>query len=218
MRVEQFTKEDSLETVVHTCPYCRTKAFFQRLGDDHQISTQYASGERFCPNCKGHIFVVFEWRRFKMAYPPIRIDFDTQDIPDKIVNTFSEGLDCHSHDHHIAAAIMVRRTLEEICADRGAKGKDLKDRISDLRGRVILPPELFEAMDELRLLGNDAAHVEAKGYEEIGAEELQAAIEFTKEILKGVYQYKGLLTKLQELKKRKTPEQGAAADPDEPGG
>jgi len=28
---------------------------------------------------------------------------------------------------------MVRRTLEEICADRGAKGKDLKARINDLR-------------------------------------------------------------------------------------
>jgi uncharacterized protein DUF4145 len=95
--------------------------------------------------------------------------------------------------------------LSQSTGRRGAKGKDLKDRISDLRGKVILPPELFDAMDELRLLGNDAAHVEAKSYEEIRAEELQTAIEFTKEILKGVYQYRGLLTKLQDLKKRKTP-------------
>ena len=62
----------------------------------------------------------------------------------------------------------------------------------------------------LRLLGNAAAHVESKTYEEIGAAELQAAIEFTKEILKGVYQYKGLLTKLQELKKKTSSQQAAA--------
>lgn len=150
------------------------------------------------------MFVVFERRKLKEAYPPLRIDFDTTDVPERIVKTFTEALDCHSHNYFVATAILVRRTLEEICADRGAKGKDLKDRICDLKTKVILPKELFDAMDELRLLGNDAAHIEAKSYEEIGAEELQVAIEFTKEILKGVFQYKGLLTKLQALKKKKT--------------
>jgi hypothetical protein len=117
------------------------------------------------------------------------------------VQTLSEAVDCHSHRYFTAAAIMVRRTLEEICDERAAKGKNLRERIKDLRSKVILPPELFEAMHELRLLGNDAAHIEAKTFEEIGKDELEAAILFTKEILKGVYQYKGLLSKLQALKK-----------------
>ena len=72
---------------------------------------------------------------------------------------------------------------------------------TDLKGKVILPQELFEALDELRLLGNDAAHIEAKTFEEIGEDELETAIEFTKEILKAIYQFKGLLTKLRSLKK-----------------
>ena len=211
MRVEEFHEDDDMEDVVHTCPYCRTNAFFQPLGKDHRVSAQYACGQRACPNCKGHVFVVFEWKKFRRAYPPLRIDFDTADVPAKIVRTFSEALDCHSHNCHVAAAILVRRTLEEICADRGAKGKNLKVRIRDLRDRVILPPELFDAMDELRLLGNDAAHVEAKSYEEIGAVELQAVIEFTKEILKGVFQFKGLLAKLQDLKKKKAGSEQSAA-------
>lgn len=212
MYVDQFTKVEDPKTVVHTCPHCGARAIFHPLGEDHKISAQFASGQRFCPNCNGHIFVVFEWGDFKTAYPPLRIDFVAEHIPDRIVDTFSEALDCHSHGYHVAAAILVRRTLEEICADRGANGKDLKDRVRDLRGKVILPPELFEAMDELRLLGNDAAHIQAKSYEEIGQEELEAAIEFAKEILKGVYQYKGLLSKLQGLKKKKTPEPSGAPD------
>jgi hypothetical protein len=93
----------------------------------------------------------------------------------------------------VASAIMVRRTLEEICADRRAIGRDLKDRIQDLKTKIVLPQELLDAMDELRILGNDAAHLEAKAYDNISEEELNVAIEFTKEILKALYQYSSLL-------------------------
>ena len=151
--------------------------------------------------------MVIEWDELFRAYPPLRIDFDSKDIPESIVRSFHEALSCHAHNCFVSAAIMVRRTLEEICVDRGATGRDLKARIADLKGKVVLPEELFEAMDELRLLGNDAAHIEAKSYESIGTEELETAIEFTKEIMKGVYQYRGLLSKLRALKKTKEAEQ-----------
>jgi hypothetical protein len=67
---------------------------------------------------------------------------------------------------------------------------------------VVLPNVLFQAMDELRLLGNDAAHIEAKVFDQIGKAEIEAAIELTKEILKGVYQLDSLVKKLQALKGR----------------
>jgi len=57
------------------------------------------------------------------------------------------------------------------------------------------------AADELRLLGNDAAHVEAKAYDAIGSAEAALAIELAKELLKAVYQYSALVTKLKALKK-----------------
>jgi hypothetical protein len=96
---------------------------------------------------------------------------------------------------------MVRKTLEELCRERGAKGRDLKDRIRDLGTKVILPKELLEGLDDLRLLGNDAAHFESQAYDNVGEEEVETAIEFTKEVLKAVYQYKALLQRLQKLKK-----------------
>jgi hypothetical protein len=52
---------------------------------------------------------------------------------------------------------MVRRTLEEVCAERQAQGRDLKSRIADLRTKIVIPQELLDAMEELRVLGNDAA-------------------------------------------------------------
>ena len=56
-------------------------------------------------------------------------------------------------------------------------------------------------MDELRLLGNDAAHVQAKVFADIDKPHLDVAIEFAKEILKATYQYSSLLGKLKALKK-----------------
>lgn len=96
---------------------------------------------------------------------------------------------------------MIRRTLEELCQDKNATGSTLKERISALQSAVILPPDLFAALDDLRLLGNDAAHVEAKTYDSVGLAEIEAGIELTKEVLKAVYQLGDLLSRLRALKK-----------------
>ncbi|MCH7476189.1 MAG: DUF4145 domain-containing protein, partial [Gemmatimonadetes bacterium] len=87
------------------------------------------------------------------------------------------------------------------CADRGAKGKELNTRLKALRSSVVLPNELLDATDELRILGNDAAHVKAKAYDDVGKDEADVAIELAKELLKGVYQYSALVDKLRALKK-----------------
>jgi len=55
---------------------------------------------------------------------------------------------------------MVRRVLEELCVERGATGNNLKDRIIDLSKKIVLPQDLLQAADHLRLLGNDAAHID----------------------------------------------------------
>ncbi len=55
-------------------------------------------------------------------------------------------------------------------------------------------------MNHLRLLGNDVAHIESKTFSKINKEEIEVGIEFTKEILKAVYQYQNLLERLIKLK------------------
>ena len=69
--------------------------------------------------------------------------------------------------------------------------------------KILVPLEVpLEGMDDLRLLGNDAAHIESKSFEQIGKDEIEISIEFTKEILKAVYQYSHLLSKIKGLKKK----------------
>ena len=99
---------------------------------------------------------------------------------------------------------MVRKTLEEVCVDRGAAGANLKQRIEALGSRVVLPQALLSGLDDLRLLGNDAAHLESRVYEQVGQDELEVAIDVAKAILKATYQYEGLTARLRALKKERT--------------
>jgi hypothetical protein len=72
--------------------------------------------------------------------------------------------------------------------------------LASLKNTIVLPQLLFDAMNELKAIGNDAAHVEAKAYDNIGADEAEDSIELAKEIVKALYQLKGLITRLQARK------------------
>jgi len=190
--------------VTARCPNCGHEAVMAALGQsDVSVNGDFVCGQRRCPNpsCNGHLFVVLKHGQLVSAYPPIRLDFEPENLPPTVLKTFEEAISCHAGGLFISAAIMIRRTLEEVCAERQAQGKDLKQRIADLRSKIVVPQELLDAMDELRILGNDAAHIEAKEYENISETEVSVAIQFTKEILKSLYQYSSLLSKLRALKK-----------------
>lgn len=165
-------------------------------------SVKYA-GIRVCANaeCMQLLFVVHQDGTVLLSYPPERIDFDASNLPERVLACIEEAVACHANSCYVAAGMMVRKTLEELCEDRGAEGNNLKARISALGSIVLIPRELLEGMDDLRLLGNDAAHVEAKTYEQIGKEEVEISLEFAKEVLKAVYQYGDLLERLRSLKK-----------------
>jgi hypothetical protein len=136
-----------------------------------------------------------------VSYPAETLDFDASGLPDEVHDALEEAIKCHASQCYTAAAIMVRKTLEELCRDRGAEGRSLFERIEALGSRVVLPQELLEGLHDLRLLGNDAAHVEAQVYNDVGKEEVEIGIDVAKEVLKAVYQYGTLLERLRGLKR-----------------
>jgi hypothetical protein len=186
------------------CPHCGQNGTFEAIPNIADLKVpQHWLGLRKCPNptCHGQLFIIAnDAFVIEKSYPALRIDFDAAGIPERIKKTLSEAITCHAEACYVAGAIMVRRCLEELCEDRKAVGGDLKGRIAALRAKVVLPDELFDAMDELRILGNDAAHVEAKVYDDIGEPQVSIALELTKEILKATYQLDTLVKKIQALK------------------
>jgi Domain of unknown function (DUF4145) len=195
------------------CPVCHQMGTFEpnNVTDLYAIEkngTAYIFGQRRCPDpkCAAHVFFIRDSNQGTVlaSFPAERIDFDTTNVPAAVSAAMEEAITCHANDCLIAAAIMVRKCLEELCNDRAATGKNLKERIRDLGKKIVLPQELLEGLDDLRLLGNDAAHIESQEFNQIGQEEVEIGIEFTKEVLKATYQYSALLSKLRSLKKPAT--------------
>ncbi|WP_119256267.1 DUF4145 domain-containing protein [Shinella zoogloeoides] len=208
------------ETINLRCPFCRHAGAFggypnntDILWDVHnkQIpgtgsvqQVRSLAGLRRCPNfeCGALVFVASDSRTGNRAcYPPELIDFDATALPDKILSSLQEAVACHAAGAFKACALMVRRVLEELCEDKAANGANLKARIAALKGVAVIPDELLAAADELRILGNDAAHVEAKDYDKIGEAEAALAVDLAKELLKAVYQYSSLVARLKALKR-----------------
>ncbi|APY16207.1 DUF4145 domain-containing protein [Brucella sp. 10RB9214] len=204
-----------LGTINLRCPACSHKGAFASLGHDivdavwneldtngNKTYSNIRAGLRHCPNEKCSALVFFVDHDGDMTvYPPEVIDFDSSNLPPRILASLEESIKAHAAGCFRASALMVRRVLEELCEDKQAKGNNLMLRLQALSSTVIIPKELLDAADELRLLGNDAAHIEAKTYDNIGAQECEIAIELTKELLKAVYQYTSLVSKLRALKK-----------------
>jgi hypothetical protein len=83
-------------------------------------------GTWICPNpdCRLALFVVLDHQTGAVvaSFPPEVIDFDTTNIPAAVQKALSEAITCHANECYIAAAIMVRKTLEELCEAQGATG------------------------------------------------------------------------------------------------
>jgi len=207
--VRQYVQNNGVPAPVRVrCPACKRQGTFDAFSNVFDLIIQHVSpqiilGQRRCPNpeCHAHIFFAIENQKVVVSYPPELIDFDPVNLPPAVVKAFEEAIASHANRCFIAAAIMVRKTLEELCLDRQAIGGNLKERIRSLGTKVVLPQELLEGLDDLRLLGNDAAHIESQEFNQIGQEEVEIGIEFAKEVLKAVYQYSALLTRLRALKK-----------------
>jgi hypothetical protein len=206
--VLSFTHNPGTLPISVRCPACKRQGTFDPLTNifdlnSANISPPVQTGQRRCPNpeCHAHLFFAYQNGKIVVSYPAELIDFDPVNLPVSVLASLEEVITCHANRCFIAAAIMVRKTLEELCLDRQASGNNLKERIHSLGTKVVLPQELLDGLDDLRLLGNDAAHIESQEFNKVGQEEVEVGIEFTKEVLKAVYQYSALLSRLRALKK-----------------
>lgn len=197
------------------CPGCKDRVALEGIPLEQDVvfgqadGPGFHAGQRVCPNpdCRTHLFVAYESRASGAAvlssYPQEVLDFDPSGLPDKVLAAFEEAVTCHANQCWVAAAMMVRKTLEELCSDHEIATGNLKDKIQKLESKVVLPKQLIEGLDALRLLGNDAAHIESRDYEKVGQEEVEIAIDVAKEILKATYQMDTIVARLTALKRQR---------------
>ena len=191
--------------VAARCPVCGHQAVFEAFdGIKDLLYRSVVHGQRRCPNpdCKAHLFFVAKGTEGVTTFPAQRIDFETDGVPGQIRTFLTEAIECYANHCYTAAAMMIRRALEAICDDRSAPGATLQKRIHELGREIMLPMKLLDDINLLRVFGDDKADVKLSTFPQVGKDEADAGIAFTKGILRAAYQYGRLIDKLQALKEK----------------
>jgi hypothetical protein len=95
----------------------------------------------------------------------------------------------------IASVIFSRKSLEAICVDQKATGRDLKDKIDNLAQKGAIPELLKKAAHSVRLLGNEGAHeLDA----EVSADDAETLLALCDAIIGYVYEAPQLVQRIQE--------------------
>lgn len=215
IRINNWECPDNFIRVDGICPGCGEKTYFVSIKDCKDIlskdnfgNTLYF-GQRICPdhNCNTHIFFIKQHTVTLQTYIDIfpkafsLKNLNINKLPDEIKECLKEACICYENDCYTSAAILIRKTLEQICSKHGAKGKNLHDRINSLKDKITISSPLYQALFELKYLGNDAAHIESKHFEKIGEEELKLGLTILIEVLRALYEHNDLLESFKELKK-----------------
>jgi hypothetical protein len=152
-----------------------------------------------CPKCN-HPMLAYDDEgtegEFVRIYPPRDRNLHPS-VPEPIRNAFTEARTCFRAKAFVAAAIMCRKTLEGICLAHGAKSRSLAAALKELKEKGIIENRLFEWAEELRAIGNEAAH----GVQFIAKrEDAEDALQFTEALIEYVFTYRD---RFEEFKKRR---------------
>lgn len=102
---------------------------------------------------------------------------------------------------------MCRKTLEGVCEDHGVNKGNLQKRLEALRGQGVIEGRLYSWADELRLVGNDAAH---DVNVEVDASDARDTVDFTRAVLEYVYTFRD---RFENFRKRRTKEKQGEVQP-----
>ena len=106
----------------------------------------------FCERCS-HASV---WLEDRMLYPEASGPPPNPDLPEDIRRDYLEAQGIAGRSPRGAAALL-RLCIQKLCKYLGQDGKKINDDIANLVKRG-LPPRVQQALDVVRVVGNDAVH------------------------------------------------------------
>ncbi|WP_405148079.1 DUF4145 domain-containing protein [Sphaerisporangium sp. NBC_01403] len=119
------------------------------------------------------------------------------ELPEHLRAELGEAKACLRAGAHSSAVVMVRRLLEGVCADHGVRVSPLSQALRELRRRGLIEGRLLVWAEDLRLIGNEAAHIRAG---RIPAEDARDAVVLAEALLDYLYVF---TPKYRDFRKRR---------------
>jgi len=136
----------------------------------------------------------------RILYPSLMTK--TEELPGSVKKAYEAALKVRNVEPN-AFAVLIGRTLETICQDRKANGRNLHERLKDLSNRDEIPTRLAEMAQGIRILRNIGAHADLG---EIADEDIPILKDLCEAILEYIYRaparLKILESRLDSLKKQ----------------
>lgn len=203
--------------VLLECPGCNSKTHAEAItrtseeaAEDPWIEYWYTVVK--CKVCSNVMLVQrnkkLTYRRRSLAkilWPQLNQELSDV-IPESLRLEVGEARACFRSGAYTATVVMVRRTLEGICADHGIKSTLFKG-LAQMKESNLIDGRLLEWAQELRTLGNDGAHFTGN---RVSHEDAEDALALAAAILNYMYVFSNQFV---EFKKRRE-----AATPEEPSG
>lgn len=120
---------------------------------------------------------------------------DFKVAPSHIADAASEAHRVFSIGAFRATAILCRATLEAVCKDKDAEGKDLFKKIDDLHEKGKIRSIVKETAHVLRAIGNDMAHGDFDS--ELDQEDASDILDFLDSIINEIYESPAQLARMQ---------------------
>jgi hypothetical protein len=169
-------------------------------GDDYPpLEVQWTHTLAQCDVCNNVSLYVsddFNPEEFSQLYPAKK---NLDDVPEEIRNSYVEARKVRGASP-VAFVVMAGRTLEYICKDKNASGKDLKQKLDDLSAKDIIPKTLAEMSHVLRDQRNKGAHAVD---EKITTYDARTVNDFLLAVIEYVYIAPAKLAKIKQRTKEK---------------
>lgn len=156
------------EYELFACPVCH-KVTLREIYSDETMIVPHPDG------------LMRQYRDKTILYPINSIENNS--IPIKVKEAYEAALKTKSIDKYVCL-LALRRTLELILIEKGAKKWGLKDKIEEIAEKGILPDTLKEASSLTKILGDSAAHDKEI---EIDQQDVESMAEFVKFIIEYLY-------------------------------
>jgi hypothetical protein len=183
------------------CPRCGKIAHFTEnathtLCLDDQNNVRERVTILSCAGCSGAVVVVENHTR-QGAWEPVHwwplisiSSMAEDDVSDKVLSCFDEGLRAVAVQAPRSAAVMFRAALAELVKDKGspeAKSKgSLNAKLKQMCADGSLHPSIAEWAEEIKVLGNVGAHPDDRG--DVTNEEARELARLTRHLIEFVYE------------------------------
>lgn len=152
---------------------------------------------------------------------PVAPGTNLDGLPDVVARSVTQAHRSYITSSYDACALMCRRALEALCQTLSSKGKDLAQRLANLKNNEHIDARLLDWAHEIRLVGNEAAHEVDKA---VSKEDARDILEFTEALLMYVFTFNTKFRTFESRRKKCTtksvmesPQQGDTNDSDSHG-